>query len=148
MRRFFVLGCFIFIGVLGWRLGERLSPDALGMALGVLFGILAGIPTALMVLASARRRAEEENADEDSHGRGRNTAYPADYRAMPHQPPVIILAGNGAPLPYGQQNYATTNPYAGMDGQGRPALPGPTANPGPRQYKVVGEKEEWLDEFS
>jgi hypothetical protein len=144
MRRLFLLGCLIFVGVLGWRLGERLSPDALGMALGVLFGILAGIPTALIVLTSARRR-DEDDRDDDPHGRSRSTAYPADYRGVSHQPPVIILAGNGAPAPYGQpHNYGATNPYPMMEGQARPALPGPTQ----RQYKVVGEKEEWLDEFS
>ena len=44
MKQFMALIVLIFVGVVGWRIGERLSSDALGIALGVLFGVMAGIP--------------------------------------------------------------------------------------------------------
>lgn len=140
MRSILVIGSILFVAVMAWQLGNRLSPDALGMALGVLFGILAGIPMALMVLASARRRSRDEEEEPQGYGRG------GQYRNAP-QAPVIILTG--APAQYaGQHNYAATNPHATLDGQFRPMLTGPTEMPAQRRYKVVGEKEEWLDEFS
>ena len=55
MKKFMAMALLIFIGVVGWRVGERLSPDALSMALGILFGVMAGIPAALMVLAAHQR---------------------------------------------------------------------------------------------
>lgn len=57
------LASLIFLAALAWRVGSRLSPDALGMALGVLFGVLAGLPVALLVLASDRRRDREQHQE-------------------------------------------------------------------------------------
>lgn len=37
-----------------WWIGERLSPDAIGMALGMVLGVLAGVPAAALVLAVLR----------------------------------------------------------------------------------------------
>lgn len=141
MRSLLLIVSILFVTGMAWQIGGRLSPDALGMALGVLFGVLAGIPMALMVLASARRRSLQESED---NFQGRNGG--PQYRNAP-QAPVIILTG--APAQYaGQHQYAATNPHATLDGQFRPVLPGPTETPAPRKYKVVGEKEEWLDDFS
>lgn len=143
MRSWILIISTLGVAFLAWHIGGRLSPDALGMALGVLFGILAGIPMALMMLVAARRRTREEEGD-DMPSQGRGGPH---YRGAP-QAPVIILTG-GPPAQYGgQHNYAATNPHALIDGQFRPALPGPTQPASARKYKVVGETEEWLDEFS
>ena len=58
--RIIVVVILVGVGVLGWKLGERLSSDSIAMALGLLFGVLAGLPTALLVLASDRRRCNEQ----------------------------------------------------------------------------------------
>ena len=47
-----------FLGV--WQLGEKLSPDALGMMVGLIFGALAGIPAALLVLYAVRNSPPAE----------------------------------------------------------------------------------------
>ncbi|MCB0081783.1 MAG: hypothetical protein KDE47_12670 [Caldilineaceae bacterium] len=62
MKSLLGIALLIFVGVVGWRIGGELSPDALGMAVGILFGVMAGIPTALILLASQRRdRGEHES---------------------------------------------------------------------------------------
>ncbi|MEZ4677638.1 MAG: hypothetical protein R2932_25830 [Caldilineaceae bacterium] len=112
MKRVIVLGGLLFMGVAAWRIGDRLSGDAIGMALGVLFGILAGLPVALLVLASNRRR--DRHDEEESYGRGARAnrqALPPGYGyPMPaQQPPIIVLAGPPAAMPqgnpYGYQGY-------------------------------------------
>ena len=60
MRQYIGLAALIFVGIAAWRIAGQLSADALGMAVGVLFGVMAGVPTALMVMASVRKRAAEE----------------------------------------------------------------------------------------
>ena len=56
MKNVIVAIVVVTIGAVGWRIGGRLSPDAMGLATGVVFGVLAGLPTALLVLASNRSR--------------------------------------------------------------------------------------------
>ena len=46
--------------LLGWRVIESISSDALGLAIGVVFGVLAGLPTALLVLKSRYLEQESE----------------------------------------------------------------------------------------
>lgn len=138
MKRLVFIACLVFVAVAGWRIGDRLSSDAIGLAIGVLFGIMAGIPAALMVLAANRRRAETE---ELPRGYGQNRFPPNGYGAYPpQQPPVIVLAGHAAPshLPASQE-------YGQFEQPARYALPGP--RPEERKFKVVGEKEEWIEEW-
>jgi hypothetical protein len=144
MKRLMMLSVLLFVGVAAWRIGERLSADAIGMALGVLFGVLAGLPVALLVLASNRRRErrdEEENYNQRQGGQGRYPALPQGYGyPMPvQQPPVIVLAGH--PGAMGQGNsYGQPYPQQHM-------LPGPQPMGPERRYKVVGETEEWIEEY-
>lgn len=77
----------VFAGVIAWRIGGRLSPDAIGMALGVLFGMLAGIPVVLLVLASQRQNDQ------------RPASYAEPRRPLPPPGPVIILTGGSRVLP-------------------------------------------------
>jgi hypothetical protein len=148
MRQYIGLAALIFVGIAAWRIAGQLSADALGMAVGVLFGVMAGVPTALMVMASGRRRAAEE--EETTSRRRQQQAmpqHPAYYGGYgpggyPPQPPVIVLAGPGM----GQQGYPQGygDPYGQQ--QRMRSLPAPEAVD-VRQFKVVGEKEEWVDEW-
>lgn len=140
MKRLFFLVLLVFVGVAVWRIGERLSSDAIGMALGVLFGVLAGIPVALLVLASARRRdswAEEGQYPARRRAEGMAQGYPMPVQ----QPPVIVLAGSGYPQQMQQGGQAPMNRM----------LPAPQDMPhelpAPRRFKVVGEQEEWIEEW-
>lgn len=134
MKRLIVLSVILFLAVMAFRLAERLSPDALGMGLGVLFGVLAGIPTAILVLASARRR--DDGMDQmRPNGRGPHYVSGHPYAGLPQQPPVIILAGNGLPV---QQH--PPQPYNGYEMNGQPVWP-PHHSGGQRQYRLVGESE-------
>lgn len=144
MKKVIILTALIFVGVAGWRIGNRLSPDALGMAIGVLFGVLAGVPMALLAMAAGRRRN-----DETEMGRAMpRGGLPAPYGGYPSQAPIIVLAGGQPMQPgYGQQQPGAYAAPGGMYPQpGYPALPGPQAVEA-RQFKVVGEKEEWVDEW-
>ena len=69
-----------FVGYMGLRIGGELSSDAFGMAIGMLFGIMAGIPTALLVLASARRRDDYDSSQ-----------YTAKPRQLEQQPPAQVV---------------------------------------------------------
>ena len=118
-----VIGC-----VAVWRLGSRLSTDAVGLAVGVLLGVLASIPASLLILASSRRR--DDRADEAPDWEDRRA------RAAPlYQPPVIVLAGTGAV----HQPPQLAAPAPAQAVQGWP--PSPAA----RQFKIVGEEERWLE---
>ena len=141
MKRFVLIICLVFVAVAGWRIGDRLSSDAIGLAIGVLFGIMAGIPAALMVLAANRRRADAEEMPR-TNGQGRLPQNGYGYGAFPQQPPVIVLAGHpGLGHPPAQQE------YTGYDQPTRYALPAPRDQAEARKFKVVGEKEEWIDEW-
>lgn len=143
MKQYLALAGLVFVGVAAWRIAGTLSADALGMAVGVLFGVIAGLPAALLVMASGRRRDLEHEtgierrrgAHPGAHG-GAYGAYPAGYAPAYAQPPVIVLAG--APQ---------TQPGYGDPFQARHALPAPPETVDVRQFKVVGEKEEWVDEW-
>jgi len=164
MRQYVGLAALIFVGIAAWRIAGQLSADALGMAVGVLFGVLAGVPMALMVMASGRRRAVDE---EEAPTRRRQQQqqpqsgpqYPAQYGNFgpggypPPPPPVIVLAAPGMGAPGYPQGFSQGYPQAYPQGYGDPysqqrmrALPAPEAVD-VRQFKVVGEKEEWVDEW-
>lgn len=141
MKKLIVLAALILIGLISWRIGGRLSSDALGMGLGVLFGVLAGVPTAMLMMASSRRR--DEPAPQQGHGQGHMRQGQAQAPYGYPQPPVIVLAGNGAPAQAPPQNMYG-DPYQGA----RPGLlPAPANTVEARQFRVVGEKEEWVDEW-
>jgi len=137
MKRFLGLIVLVFIGTAGWRVGNSLSSDAISMAIGVLFGVLAGIPAALLLLAAERRRpprSTREYGHEYSRGPG---ARHGDGHYLPPQPPVIVVTGAAG---------ATAPPYGGRPGYQQPVqsaaaweVQRPT-----RQFKVVGEQEEWM----
>ena len=61
MKKVLLLIVLVFVGTAGWRIGNSLSSDAISMAVGIFFGVLAGIPTALLVLASDRHKAERNS---------------------------------------------------------------------------------------
>jgi hypothetical protein len=131
MKRLVVLAALVFVGAAGWRIGGSLSADALSMAVGVLFGVLAGIPTALLVMASGQRppRVSEEN-----RGPRRTAMPPMPY--LPPQPPVIVVtAPPMTQMPIGQMAGGYGVP--GWEPMARPA----------RQFKLVGEQEEWLEDW-
>jgi hypothetical protein len=139
MKRLFFLILLIFVGIGAWRISERLSADAIGMALGVLFGVLAGIPVALLVLASARRREQwPEEGRTPPRGAPELTGH-----GYPMQPPVIVLAGPGY--------HPQMPPTPGNQAPGRMLLQAQHdtahAAPGERRFKVVGEQEEWIEEW-
>jgi hypothetical protein len=149
MKQLAVVTVLVVGGVLAWVLGSRLSADALGMAVGLLFGVLAGIPAALLVMVSGRRRQDEEPDFDEEDERGAYGLARGGAQPYPYQPPVIVLAApQAAPPPsWGQQPQAQT-----VDSVGYPvrqALPGPGAPgaPGGRVFRVVGEKEEMLDDW-
>jgi hypothetical protein len=118
--------------------GSRLSPDAIGMAVGILFGVLAGIPVALLVLFAQRRSGERQPApslEPDPRARGLGG----------YQPPVIVLAAPSMPQyqqpplidSYGNPVYAPA----------QRALPGPVPAETGRKFRMVGEQDQWVDEF-
>lgn len=142
MKKMLVLGTLLFVAIIAFRVAERLSADAIGMGLGVLFGVLAGIPTALLLLAAARRREDEmENSRRGS--RGRQLGHEPPYGALPQQPPVIILAGNGMPMPANGLRAG-----GNYDIDGYPALPAPSDMPRRRQFRMVGATDEEIDDFA
>jgi len=55
MKKLIMFFGLLFVGAVGWRIGDGLSADALGMAVGVLFGVTAGIPTTLLLIQASRR---------------------------------------------------------------------------------------------
>lgn len=90
MKQTTLLCLLVFVGVAGWKIGDKLSADALGMAVGVLFGMLAGIPAALLVLASNRLREMQQP--------------PAPPTPPARQlPPVIVLTGASPQRGYQRQ---------------------------------------------
>ncbi len=129
MKRTIVLGLFLLVAVAGWRIGGTLNSDAISMAIGVIFGVLAGIPTALLVLAGERRRAESDRSVGPNRAGG--SGYPYPY----HQPPPVIVV-TGTP---------TSAQPQGFQGQLMPPAEIPATSQ--RRYKVVGETEEWIDEW-
>ena len=132
MRSLIGLTLVVLIGFAGWEIGGAMSSDAIAMAVGVLLGVLAGIPMALLLLAGNRRRAEREEFDGEAHP-------PANGRGQwAGAPPVIVVAsmpGTGAASAQLPEPASWMVPPAGRNNQ--PA----------RRFKVVGEREEWIDEW-
>ncbi len=140
MKQLAILTLLLITGLLAWLFGSRLSADALGMAVGLIFGVLAGVPAALLVLAANRRPSRDVDEDEEDVVRG-HFGQPGSH-PYGYQPPVIVVTAPQAAPPQwpGPQT---------VDSVGYPvrqALPGP-GQAGGRAFKVVGEKEEWLDEW-
>lgn len=127
MKQTLLLAMIVVGSVAVWRLGSRLSADAVGLALGVLLGVLASIPASLLILASSRRR--------DALNDARWTEPPPERMPL-YQPPVIVLAGQGAPLP-AQQASIPAHPAP-------PPIQGWSGTTGARQFRIVGEEEHWL----
>ncbi|MFN8495360.1 MAG: hypothetical protein U0350_47620 [Caldilineaceae bacterium] len=146
MKKLLGLILLVFIGVIAWRIGGSLSSDAVSMAVGVLFGIMAGIPTALLVLASDRRRNEQAEMRREPYGRERGPygGYPQNsgYLPYPQQPPVIVLTG----APSTQSANYGANPSVESQHYFQPP-PADMAGRRARQFRVVGEKETWVDEW-
>ncbi len=150
MKKLLICTVLLFVAIVGWRISERLSSDAVGMGIGVLFGVMAGVPAALLVLASDRNRRNQDNGAGDEYSAPRRSGHQLPtHPAYPHQPPVIVLAGGygGQPTQMPGQQMQQPMGYAqGYAPHGYPALPGPQEVTA-RQFKVVGEKEEWVDEW-
>jgi len=134
MKKILLLSLLTFIAVIAWRMGERMSSDAISMGLGVLLGVLAGVPTALLLLISNRgRRTDGEAA---ARGGGQYSQYPA----LAAQPPVIVVTGaGGAPQALSQPSRGASPTQQTADGWDHA--------PTQRQFKVVGEREEWLEDW-
>ncbi len=127
MKRIFAVLLLVFAALAGWQVGGSLSNDAMSMAVGIFFGILAGVPTALLVLASGRRRGDSEAS---TRRIPRSNPYAP---AAPHQPPVIIITPGAGQGPAG----------AGQDGN---AMGGWDESRPERRFKIVGEREEWIED--
>jgi len=93
MKRLIVFAAALFVCVVGWRLGDGLSADALGMAVGVLFGVTAGLPVALLIVAAGRR--DERPPEYASYKRESHSTVITQniYVALQHsaQPPTTIV---------------------------------------------------------
>jgi hypothetical protein len=129
--RILKLMALVFIGIVGWRIVDGMSSDAISMGIGVLFGVLAGIPMALLVLAADRRREGQREP--------RQADYAARYGFAPYgqQPPVIVVTGAGQ----GQPQQAWGAPRYALE-----AGPGWDAPRPDRRYRIVGEQDEWVSE--
>jgi hypothetical protein len=127
MKRWIGMAVLVFVATAGWRIGDALSPDALSMAVGILFGVLAGVPAALLVIAGSRRREQDERSRQAERGYPARPAGAWGQPYFPPQPPVIVVAP----------------PAVGPGGQEHPAWLPPRRD---RQFKVVGEVEEWVQE--
>lgn len=132
MKKLLIVGALLFVGVAGWRIGGTLNSDAIGMAVGMLFGVMAGIPTALVVIAAGRDRPAESGLERP---RSRHTQQQVSGYGYQPQPPVIVVtSGTQQQLPQSGMN----------DGFGQLPQPDHIELRPERQYKVVGEHEEWL----
>ena len=147
MKSFAGVALLLFVIVAGWRIGSSLNSDALGMAIGMFFGILAGVPTALLMLMAGRRKQSHEHDRSAMHrsaqrGQPPNHAYPS-YA----QPPVIIVTG-GQPHA-GHPNGGQQSPHFAQSHllPERPHAPNQAQTDQGRKFRVVGESEEWLDEW-
>lgn len=138
MKKLLGAALLIFVGVIAWRIGSALSSDALGMAVGIVFGCTAGLPAAVLVVVALRAREERRDARQWTDERQRQAAPPYAF-----QPPVIVVTGAGqmggnSGWPAQQSFGPAANGYGAPQGNGWEQLP--TS----RQFKVVGEQEEWL----
>lgn len=93
MKNILVTFFLVVTAVLAWRVGERLSDDAIAMGIGVVFGALAAIPAALLVLAGNRRSDRQQSA-------------PPSQAQLP-APPLIIIAGQASPRHHQVEGWRT-----------------------------------------
>lgn len=142
MKQLAVLTLLLIAGLLAWLFGSRLSADALGMAVGLIFGVLAGVPAALLVLAANRRPSRDDDDDGGEEDAVRGRFGPPAANPYGYQPPVIVVT---SPQP-AQPHWPGPQTVDSVGYPVRQALPGPGPASG-RAFKVVGEKEEWLDEW-
>ncbi len=139
MKKIALLLVVAFVAAGGWSIGSRLSSDALGMGVGILLGVLAGLPTALLVIAAGQRGGRER--DEPDFPMDRDGGYGGYGRFQP-QAPVIVLANPGyAPQGMAPQQQGYDPRYA-LSAPQEMNMP-----PAQRRFKVVGEQEEWVDEW-
>lgn len=136
MKRVIILTLLVFVGVFAWRLGERISADAISMAIGIVLGVLASVPAALLMLAAHRRSGQTKPDSPHSA----NPYYSERMMGTAGQPPIIVVA---PPM-------MTASPGGawGQEGQGPWALPyaqEPVPTAPHRQFRVVGEDDSWLD---
>lgn len=146
MKQLTVITALMIGGLLAWLLASRLSADALGMGVGLMFGVLAGVPTALLVLASGRRRQaydddEEETPDPYANAYGPRRLYP---------PVVIVLAQQTPQAPAGYrepvEHTAIIPAPAGQGSESYTWVPKGDGTYTKRTFRIVGEQEEYLDE--
>ncbi len=124
LKRWFGVGCTLFLVTLAVVIGVRMNAEAMAVVIGVIFGVAASIPTSLVIVAVMSRR--ERHAAYGRNGatqRMRQEALPPSV--------VIVNPGNGgAASPYRPSNY----------------LPQPDAQwaQPARQFRVVGDPDEAL----
>lgn len=148
MKAYLGLALLVFVIVAGWRIGNSLDSDALGMAIGMFFGILAGIPTAILMLLSSRRQERKQN-QQSSHGQPMQNGQPMQHgqpmqnpTPYPQQPLIIVTGGQPSGQPnnvppnsgFAHQQIDTEDSFSKQQQQ-------------ERKFRVVGESEEWLDEW-
>ncbi len=141
MKKLLILAGLVFIGVAGWSVGASLSSDALSMAVGILLGVLAGLPTALLVLASARRREEDGRGRASTCGQSRldgqlPPGYPQQGYGQP-QPPMIIFAGQPQPQLPSAAGYSVRGYPSGQE-----TWMGERES---RRFRVVGEEDSFVE---
>lgn len=136
MRKFVILTLIMALSVFAWLVAERLSPDAVGMAVGMLFGVLAGVPTALLMMAGNRRRRDEDDDEEQQYANGYGRYAMNPYA---HQAPVIVLTAPQMQQP--PMIDATAYPSRSI------SQAPPPNQPGARQFRLVGEREEMIEEW-
>ncbi len=135
MKRFLGLCLLVFVGVAGWRVGDLLSPDALGVVVGIVFGVLASVPVAILVLAAGRRQERY-----DAPARRQEVANPYGQVGAA-QPPVIVVPAANMALP-GQMSGGYGVPPALVDSRSSVI-----DMPVERRFRVVGEEDGWVDEW-
>jgi len=132
MRRLIGIGALVFVGVLAWRVGGMLSPDAIGLATGLVFGLLAGLLPAALFILTASRRQRMEHPDDDH--------YPKNSQRLqyyPQQPPVIVVTGAQGAHAQPPALPAHANPY-------QAATPWTTPRP-ERAFRIVGERDDLVE---
>lgn len=142
------------LGLFAWLLASRLSSDALGMAIGLVFGVLSGVPTALLVMAAGRQRDEAERRSSSTEEEDRLRPHAL---ASPYQPPVVVLIkADQETQPKQETHYHVHNHAAQPAAAAQPQGKKPLARrdpywdlvhppPGQPRYRVVGEREEWVE---
>ncbi|NLE75882.1 MAG: hypothetical protein GX605_03900 [Chloroflexi bacterium] len=112
LKRMVVTALILFSGTLSALLIKELSADALAMLLGVACGMLASLPLLVALLFWSSRSQRNER---------REPAARPQHET--HQPPVIVIAGAGAPsAPPWVNGRAWLPPASQALGLGSPSL--------------------------